>query len=400
MESLRELFKIGNGPSSSHTMGPSKAATIFMQKAPDAQSFRVTLYASLAATGKGHLTDLAIIEAFGNKPCEIIWKPSESLPEHPNGMYFEAIGTDKNVTQSWTVYSVGGGSLRDETKEAETEKFYKLTTMDEILEHLEKNNISFWEYVYECEGDGFEPFLREIWQTMQDAIGRGIDRVGQLPGGLGVTRKAHGLHRKMHLYGDKMTQSGYLAAYAYAVAEENACGGVIVTAPTCGACGVLPAVLKYLQDTTKCSDRDVLFALATAGLIGNLIKKNASISGAEVGCQGEIGSACAMAAGAATQLLGGSIRQIEYAAEMGLEHLLGLTCDPVDGLVQIPCIERNAHAAVRAISCAHFSLLSDGVHKISFDEVMAVMMETGQAIPPMYRETSEAGLAEKYKNRK
>jgi len=401
MESIRELFRIGAGPSSSHTMAPKKAAAIFAERYPDALKYRVTLYASLAATGRGHLTDVAIKDVLGDKLAEIVWKPAQSLPEHPNGMYFEALDEKGNTSADWTVYSVGGGALKDKYGLKETPKsIYPYTTMSSILTHLESTGQSFWEYVLECEGESIWEFLQEVWQTMQAAINRGIDSVGMLPGGLGVSKKAHGLHRKLHLFGDILAQNGHLATYAYAVAEENASGGVIVTAPTCGASGVLPSVLKYLQKTTECSERDVLAALATAGLIGNLIKTNASISGAEVGCQGEIGSACSMGAAAATQLLGGSIRQIEYAAEMGIEHLLGLTCDPVGGLVQIPCIERNAHASVRAIGCAHFALLSDGVHKISFDEVMAVMMETGHALPSMYRETSEAGLAEKYRSRK
>lgn len=398
MESVKALFRIGAGPSSSHTMGPKKAAEIFMRKNPGADRYRITLYASLAATGKGHLTDTAIESVMGGR-AEIIWKPSESLPDHPNGMFFEAL-KDGETTDEWTVYSVGGGALRDNTGVKEPVHIYKLTTMAEILDYLEKTGRSFWEFVLENEGEDIRDYLSQVWGVMQESINRGIESAGMLPGGLGVSRKAHSLHRKLHMMNETISQNGHLAAYAYAVAEENACGGTIVTAPTCGASGVLPAVLKYLQRTTGCSDADIVDALATAGLTGCLIKENASISGAEVGCQGEIGSACAMAAAAAAQLLGGSVRQIEYAAEMGLEHLLGLTCDPVGGLVQIPCIERNAHAAVRALGCAHFAILSDGVHKISFDEVMSVMMETGQALPSMYRETSEAGLAEKYRNRK
>jgi len=399
MESLRELYRIGTGPSSSHTMAPKKAAQLFISKNPNAHTYRVTLYASLAATGKGHLTDVAIMDAMGDKSCEIVFKQRESLPDHPNGMLFEALNDKNEITESWTVYSVGGGTLKGGGISHSTKNIYPMTTMTEILAHLQESGQAFWEYVYQYEDDKIASYLKDVWEAMNGSVERGINSSGILPGGLGVSRKAHSFHRKLHLFGDTISQNGHLASYAYAVAEENACGGIIVTAPTCGASGVLPAVLKYLMKTTECSEQDIINALATAGLIGNLIKENASISGAEVGCQGEIGSACAMAAAAATQLLGGSIRQIEYAAEMGIEHLLGLTCDPVGGLVQIPCIERNAHAAVRAIGCAHFALLSDGVHKISFDEVMYVMMETGQAIPSMYRETSEAGLAEKYRNR-
>jgi len=399
MHSLTELYRIGAGPSSSHTMAPKEAAGIFIKRCPDAQSYRVTLYASLAATGKGHLTDTAILDAMGERKCEIVFKQTESLPLHPNGMLFEALDKNSEIIEKWTVYSVGGGALKGEGVENRAEHIYPLTNMTDILAYLEKNNKTFWEYVFENENSSLPAFLEKVWAAMESSVAKGIKTCGTLPGGLGVTRKAHTLHRKMHLFGETISQNGHLAVYAYAVAEENACGGTIVTAPTCGASGVLPSILKYLQKTSDCSENDITNALATAGLIGNLIKENASISGAEVGCQGEIGSACAMAAAAAAQLMGGSVRQIEYAAEMGLEHLLGLTCDPVGGLVQIPCIERNAHAAVRALGCAHFALLSDGVHKITFDEVMYVMMETGQAIPPMYRETSEGGLAEKYRRR-
>jgi len=399
MESIKELYRIGAGPSSSHTMGPKKASEIFLSMHPDASSFKVTLYASLAATGKGHLTDVAILDAMGKHPCEIIFKPAESLPEHPNGMLFEAIDNEGKTTAEWTVYSIGGGALKGKGIDNKTSHIYPHTTMADILSYLEQTGNEFWEYVFQNEDEDTEGYLKKAWEVMQGAIENGIRTSGTLPGGLGVTRKAPSLHKKLHLLGENISQNGHLAAYAYAVAEENACGKRIVTAPTCGASGVLPSVLKYMHKASKCNEKDIINALATAGLIGNLIKENASISGAEVGCQGEIGSACAMAAAAATQLMGGSVRQIEYAAEMGLEHLLGLTCDPVGGLVQIPCIERNAHAAVRAIGCAHFAILSDGVHKISFDDVMAVMMETGQAIPSMYRETSEGGLAEKYRKK-
>ncbi|PLX70070.1 MAG: L-serine ammonia-lyase [Denitrovibrio sp.] len=398
MQSIKELFRIGTGPSSSHTMGPKKASEIFLQRYPNALSYRVTLYSSLAATGKGHLTDVAIDSVIGDK-LEIVWKPETTLPKHPNGMTFEAIASDRSVTAEWTVYSVGGGALLDGDKVDEAQSIYPLATMETILDYCKESGKAFWEYVEENEGHDIWKFLEEVWHTMSSAIDRGIDTEGTLPGGLGVSRKAHSFHRKAQLFSQQLSQNGTLASYAYAVAEENASGGLIVTAPTCGACGVLPAVIRYLEKTMELSRLEVLRALATAGLIGNLIKTNASISGAEVGCQGEIGSACSMAAAAATQLMGGSIGQIEYSAEMGIEHLLGLTCDPVGGLVQIPCIERNAHAAVRALGCSHFALLSDGVHKISFDDVMAVMMETGQAIPPMYRETSEAGLADKYRNK-
>ncbi len=399
MESLREIFRIGHGPSSSHTMGPRKAAEHFRQRHPGAASFRVSLFGSLAATGRGHLTDQALAQVFAPDPLEIAWLPGEELPLHPNGMRFEACDAAGVAVASWSVYSVGGGALLDESGLESVPKIYALTNMQALLAHTEKTGESFWEYVQANEDADFFAYLAEVWQAMSQAIARGLEQVGVLPGGLGLGRKAHDFYRKSALYGSDLRQRALIWSYALAVSEENASGGVIVTAPTCGSSGVLPAVLRYLQETLACSDQDILRALATAGLIGNLVKHNASISGAEVGCQGEIGTACAMAAAAAVQLHGGSAQQVEYAAEMGLEHHLGLTCDPVAGLVQIPCIERNAHAATRALSCCHFALLSGGEHKITFDEITRVMMETGQALPSLYRETSGGGIAQAYRQR-
>jgi len=402
MESLRQLYRIGTGPSSSHTMAPRQAALIFLEKHPGASLYRVTLFGSLAATGRGHLTDKALADVFQshNSELELLWVPEKQLPLHPNGMRFEAL-TDSGATlHSWEVYSVGGGALQDSEESVAPPKIYTLTTLAEILESLDRSGESLWEYVLNCEDPNFLDFLDNVWDVMSSAINQGLTHVGILPGGLGLGRKAHTFYRKSSLYGLDMKNNARIWAYALAVSEENANGGIIVTAPTCGASGVLPAVLRYLNETLECSHEDTLRALATAGLIGNLVKKNASISGAEVGCQGEIGTACAMAAAAATQLHGGTNKQIEYAAEMGLEHHLGLTCDPVNGLVQIPCIERNAHAATRALSCCHFALLSGGEHKISFDEITLVMNETGQALPLLYRETSAGGIAQAYRKRK
>ncbi|MEN8688065.1 MAG: L-serine ammonia-lyase, iron-sulfur-dependent, subunit alpha [Desulfuromonadales bacterium] len=399
MKSLRELYRIGHGPSSSHTMAPRKAAEQFRQRHPDAAQFRVTLFSSLAATGRGHLTDKVLLEAFLPTPCEIIWQPGQELPLHPNGMQFEALAGDHRVIDTWQVYSVGGGALREAGEAMDPAETYDLNDMQAILARSTKTGESCWEYVVSCEGDEIYRFLEDVWATMTASIERGLDHVGVLPGGLGVGRKAKAFKRKASLYGPDFKRNGLLWAYALAVSEENAAGGVIATAPTCGASGVLPAVLRYLQESLECSTEDILRALATAGLIGNLVKQNASISGAEVGCQGEIGTACAMAAAAATQLHGGTIRQVEYAAEMGLEHHLGLTCDPVNGLVQIPCIERNAHAATRALSCCHFALLSGEDHKITFDEITRVMMKTGQALPSLYRETAGGGIAQAYRER-
>ena len=402
MESLRQLYRIGTGPSSSHTMAPRQAALIFLKKYPQAAHYRVTLFGSLAATGRGHLTDKALDDVFRTHAAtfELLWVPEKNLPLHPNGMRFEALNDAADVVHLWDVYSVGGGALLDSDGSAELISVYPLTTLDAILDSLEKSGETLWEHVFNCEDGDFIDFLDRVWDVMSGAIERGLEHVGILPGGLGLGRKSHTFYRKSRLYGAHLKNNARIWAYALAVSEENASGGMIVTAPTCGASGVLPAVLRYLNETLECSYHEILRALATAGLVGNLVKHNASISGAEVGCQGEIGTACAMAAAAATQLHGGTTRQIEYAAEMGLEHHLGLTCDPVNGLVQIPCIERNAHAATRALSCCHFALLSGGEHKISFDEITLVMNKTGQALPSLYRETSAGGIAEAYRQRK
>ena len=400
MKSIRDIYRIGTGPSSSHTMGPRRAAEIFLREQPAAAAYRVTLFASLAATGRGHLTDRALAEAFAGRELELVWRPEAALPLHPNGMRFEAFAEGRRLLGRWEVYSIGGGELMSDGQGPESAPGpYPLARMAQILGHCERSGESLSDYVLGCEGEGLETFLEEVWHTMTRALKRGLAAEGALPGGLGLTRRARTFHRKASLFGPHFLESGRLFSYALAVAEENAAGGVIVTAPTCGASGVVPAVLHYLEETLECDRREILHALAVAGLIGNLVKHNASISGAEVGCQGEIGTACAMAAAAATQLLGGSPPQVEYAAEMGLEHNLGLTCDPVLGLVQIPCIERNAHAATRALNCGRFALLTDGRHKIPFDEIVAVMKETGQALPPLYRETSTAGIARAYQQR-
>jgi L-serine dehydratase len=399
LKSLRELYRIGTGPSSSHTMAPRKAAEQFLQRHPGAATFRVTLFGSLAATGRGHLTDKVLGEAFQPRACEIVWAPQTELPLHPNGMLFEALTDDGRLLESWEVYSIGGGALLEAGKTSAAAEVYSLNSMDAILQRSTATGETCWEYVVDCEGAEIYPFLHEVWEVMSASIVRGLNHVGVLPGGLGLGRKAQAFYRKASLYGPDFKLNGLLWAYALAVSEENASAGVIVTAPTCGASGVLPAVLRYLHESLGCSTEEILRALATAGLIGNLVKHNASISGAEVGCQGEVGTACAMAAAAATQLHGGTVQQIEYAAEMGLEHHLGLTCDPVSGLVQIPCIERNAHAATRALSCCHFALLSGGEHKITFDEITRVMKETGQALPSLYRETAGGGIAHAYRQR-
>ena len=397
METLRELFRIGHGPSSSHTMGPRRAAEIFQQRNPSAAVVSVSLFGSLAATGRGHMTDVAIQQAFHPLPVVFNWQPEVTLPYHPNGMIFEAHDPLGKVLGQWEVYSVGGGALREAGQARMTDQVYELTTMKDILRHCKNSGMSLWEYVEACEGPQIWDYLAEVWDAMQAAIQRGLQAEGALPGGLGVPRKAWSFYRQSELKGKSFLSEGYLPAYALAVAEENASGGIVVTAPTCGASGVLPAVLRHINEQIETEVRPILRALATAGLIGNLVKYNASISGAEVGCQGEIGVACAMASGAAAQLFGGTPRQVEYAAEIGLEHHLGLTCDPVNGLVQIPCIERNVFAAGRAISAARFACFSDGSHRVSFDDVVAVMKQTGHDLPALYRETSEGGLAKAFR---
>lgn len=393
METIREIYRIGHGPSSSHTMGPRHAAEIFKKRNPKADKFVVTLYGSLAATGKGHLTHTAITETFSPIETQIIWKPDIHLAFHPNGMDLEAFDKDNESMDRWRVFSVGGGAIREEG-DAESSKFiYPLTHMTSILHYTEKNGKSLWEYVFECENETIKNFLEKIWEAMQKAIHNGLENEGVLPGNLFIRRKASSYHVKSKNFDGELKKISSVFAYALAVSEENAAGGQVVTAPTCGSCGVLPAVLLSMKEMYLLSETKIINALATAGLIGNLIKYNGSISGAEVGCGGEVGAACAMAAGAATQLMGGSPQQIEYAAEMGLEHHLGLTCDPVAGLVQIPCIERNAMAASRALECATYAILSDGKHRISFDEVVETMARTGRDLSSRYRETSAAGLA-------
>lgn len=399
MKSIKELYRIGIGPSSSHTMGPRKAAEMFSARHPEACRYEVTLYGSLAATGRGHMTDKTILDILSPlAPTEIIWKAEIVLPFHTNGMNFKSFNAQNEQTDSWTVFSIGGGALAEENgSETETPEVYPLNTMTEILEWCNKTGHSYWEYVEECEGAEIWSYLGEVWKTMKNAVERGIDAEGVLPGALHLRRKAAMYHIKAKGYQDNLRNRGLVFSYALAVSEENAGGGMIVTAPTCGSCGVLPAVLYHLQKSRDFSDTRIIRALATAGLFGNVVKHNASISGAEVGCQGEVGVACAMAAAAANQLFGGSTSQIEYAAEMGLEHHLGMTCDPVCGLVQIPCIERNAIAAARALDSHIYSAFSDGRHSVSFDKVVEVMKQTGHDIPSLYKETSEGGLAKEMK---
>lgn len=395
MNSIKSIFVIGNGPSSSHTMGPKRAAEEFLSRNDDARQFEVTLYGSLAATGVGHLTDQAILGVLEPvADTSIIWQPHTFLPFHPNGMKFESFDALGKRMESWTIYSTGGGTLANEkTQAAKPECVYEMKHISDIMAWCQRNGTSYWEYVERREGEGIWTYLEQVWEIMQAGIQRGLETEGVLPGGLGVRRKASDYFIRSTGYTDVMRSRGLVYAYALATSEENAAGGVIVTAPTCGSCGVLPAVLYHLHKTREFSKARILRALATAGLFGLVVKHNASVSGADVGCQGEVGVACAMAAAAACQLFGGTAAQIEYAAEMGLEHHLGLTCDPICGLVQIPCIERNAYAAARALDSNIYATYSDGKHRVTFDRVVEVMRQTGHDLPSLYKETAEGGLA-------
>jgi L-serine dehydratase len=374
-------------------MGPRIAGERFLAKHLDADSFRITLFGSLAATGKGHLTDVVLQEVFAGRKTVIRWEPDTFLPRHPNALQFEAFVADGKEPEKWVAYSIGGGAVVDDSTPQETAGIYPHGTMDAIMGFCNDNGLKFWEYVEKYEGEEIWSFLGEAWEVMQDSIQRGLRADGILPGILLLPRKASDFKAKAGNYSGPFKRRAQIFAYALAVSEENASGGKIVTAPTCGASGVLPAVLCYHKKVYKTQKDVILKAMATAGLVGTLVRTNASISGAEVGCQGEVGTACAMASAAACQMMGGTIAQIEYAAEMGLEHHLGLTCDPVAGLVQIPCIERNALAAQRALAHNTYALMSDGRHRISFDEVVKTMYETGINLQSQYRETSLGGLA-------
>lgn len=376
-------------------MGPSKAAAIFKGRYPGAASFRVTLYGSLAATGKGHLTDKAIIRELDPVPTEIVWRAGIVPEYHTNGMLFEALDAEGSKMGEWTVYSIGGGNLSEgpsDTTASET-SVYSLSNIADIQAFIEKEGLSFWEYVEYHEGKEIWDFLAGVWKAMQECVRTGLEDDSRLPGCLRLRSKARQYYTRATGFKDSLKSRALVSAYALAAAEQNARGGIVVTAPTCGSCGVVPGVLYHMKTSHGFKDMDIYKALATAALFGNVIKTNASISGAEVGCQGEVGSACVMAAVAVNQLFGGTPQQIEYAAEMAMEHNLGLTCDPVCGLVQIPCIERNSLAALRAMDVSLYALLSDGRHMISFDKVVDTMKRTGKDLPSLYKETASGGLA-------
>lgn len=393
MPSLRELYRIGSGPSSSHTMGPEAASREFLRRHPDADRFRAVLFGSLSKTGPGHGTTAVLEKTFAPIPCTVEYDyTTDDLP-HPNTMDLYAYRGDTLLSRQ-RVYSVGGGAVRFEGETPREVRLYPLHRFDDIKAYCESRDIRLWEYVYAHEGADFPKYLAEIWQAMKASIAAGLRAEGTLPGGLGVQRRAKQLLSREHVDESPETRENRLiSAYAFAVSEQNACGETIVTAPTCGSAGVVPSVLYYQQKKHDLPDERICRALATAGLIGDLIKVNASISGAECGCQAEVGSACAMAAAALGELFGLSADKIEYSAEIAIEHHLGLTCDPIAGLVQIPCIERNAVAAMRAMNAVNLSTFLSDTRRISFDNVVDTMRETGHDICGRYRETSEGGLA-------
>ena len=397
MESLKELYRIGKGPSSSHTMGPNNGAKYFKKKYPDADRYSVTLMGSLAKTGKGHLTDEAVITALAPVECKVIWDTESPTPVHPNTMELRAYKNREEIGFC-RIFSVGGGKIVIEGEEATVPSdVYPHKSFEEIKQYCIENKMPIYKYVEKFEGREIWGFLSEVWETMRACIAHGLESEGVLGGGLDVQRKAKLLYKQKHIDESPETgESRIVCACAFAASEENAAGGTIVTAPTCGSCGIVPAVLLYMQEKKAFSDSDILKALATAGIIGNVIKTNASISGAECGCQAEVGSACSMAAAALAQLHGMDLDQIEYAAEVALEHHLGLTCDPICGLVQIPCIERNAVASMRAINALQLANFLTHTRKISFDTVVATMYKTGKDLLDKYRETSEGGLASHY----
>ena len=394
MDTLKELFKIGSGPSSSHTMGPQRAAERFKNENPDAESFRAILYGSLAAAGKGHLTDYIIEKTIAPKKVEIVWEEDIIKDFHPNGMKFEALDKDKNVTAEWTVYSVGGGTIAEEgQRNSKSNSIYHLDTMDEIVKWCKENNKTLVDFVLECEPKDIKDYIKTIKDAMRKSIDDGLSTDEIIPGKLLLKRRASTFY---NAYKKDKSFSTLVYAYALAASEQNASGNIIVTAPTCGSAGVIPGIFFAMQDFYNYDDEKIIEALLVAGIIGNIIKTNASISGAEVGCQGEVGAACSMAAAAVAYLKGGTIDHIEYAAEIALEHHIGMTCDPVYGYVQIPCIERNAMAAQRAYDAANYALLTDGSHSVSLDQVVETMKETGIDMMDKYKETAKGGLAKHF----
>ena len=400
MRSIKSVYKIGNGPSSSHTVGPYSAAKTLSERYPEAEKVKVILQGSLAHTGAGHSTGKAVQAGWPMAEVEYDYKTDmDSLP-FPNTMIFEISQKGKEM-ETIRVFSIGGGSIRIEGEESEDEKeTYPQKNFTEMLDECRRCGLTLAEFVYRQEGESIKQYLEGVWFAMTEAVERGLKAEGVLPGGLGITRKAKMLlEKRVYNENTDITMNRVLSAYAYAVSEENATEHVVVTAPTCGSCGVIPAVFYYMWKDRGFPESEIIDALAAAALIGNVIRTNASISGAECGCQAEIGSACSMAAGGLAALYKMSLLQIEYAAENAMEHNLGLTCDPIKGLVQIPCIERNAVAAMRAVSSVNLAHFLSETRKISFDEVIATMYQTGKDMNEKYRETSHGGLAVMYEAR-
>lgn len=397
MQSLKEFYKIGNGPSSSHTMGPKRAVEIFKNKHLDATKFKIILYGSLALTGKGHLTDYIIKKTLEGYETEIEFNTEYKCEVHPNTFDIFAYKGNEMIG-NWRVYSVGGGTFKvDGKKDIEVPEIYTEKSFAEIKQFCKENNCDLYDYVCKVEGNSIKDYLEEIWKSMQQTIEIGLTQTGNLHGKLNLDRRAKKIYENFNENEDEsLKQARLLSSYAYATSEENASGGIIVTAPTCGAAGVLPSVLYYMKEKYNIKDEKIVKALAVAGVIGNLIKMNASISGAECGCQAEIGTACSMAAAACSYLMGLNIEKIENSAEIAMEHHLGLTCDPIYGYVQIPCIERNAVAAMRAVDSSKLAMMLEEDRKVSFDVVVETMYETGKDLQSHYRETSEGGLAKKY----
>jgi L-serine dehydratase len=393
MDSLRELYKIGFGPSSSHTMGPQKASLMFLERTKEmsVDHFKVELYGSLAATGKGHLTDWIILKTLGEDHTEVIFKPEVIYDYHTNGMKFYAYDYKGNILDEYLIFSVGGGTVMELNQQRKGQgQIYPHNSMVEIMNWCEQHNKQFYEYVFIHEGEEIKDYLALVWKTMKDSVEEGFKKTDPLPGILNLKRRAAGFYQK---YQENKDLTTLMFAASQSVSEQNASGSKVVTAPTCGSSGVIPGLLYSLQEIYGYSDDEIIKALATAGVVGNLVKENASISGAEAGCQAEVGTACSMAGAAMSYLSGGNLFQIEYSAEIGLEHHLGLTCDPVLGLVQVPCIERNSIAARRAFDASKYAMLTDGFHVIKLDSVIATMNETGRDLPEKYRETSLGGLA-------
>ena len=421
--SIFDIFKVGLGPSSSHTVGPMKAANHFLTIAP-AETRRIEghLYGSLALTGRGHASDRAVLlgllgqtpegveiervgellESIQDQRLSVVFHPQEWMVEHPNGMRLRALDAQGNCLREQGYYSVGGGTIRLEGQQPSEEETPQLphpyNCADELLRLGEEKNLPLWriglenELAWRSQAD-IDEWLERIWRVMQECIQRGLGAQGTLPGGLQVNRRARGLAAALDPE-DGLSPLDWAEAFALAVNEENAAGGRVVTAPTNGAAGIVPAVALYYQRFVKNAEPDgIRRYFLTAAVLGQLYKENASISGADVGCQGEVGVACSMAAGALVAARGGSNRRIEKAAEIGMEHHLGLTCDPVGGLVQIPCIERNALGATQAIHAARLALHEAEGHKVSLDKVIRTMLTTGRDMQSTYKETSQAGLA-------